>query len=1255
MRNLFIVYLTLLSISSFAQTSKLIELKWQENSIITPDKIEVKTIGFNSANYNYQNWLPYYSYLHKTAKTNYNVELINTQYLPLSSRESALLSKNKISHNINITTKNVSIRKINHLQITFTPLRKNPTSGQIEKLIRFQLKLKQIGSISQTKSSRYYARNSLLSSGKWIKIAVDTSAIFKLSYEELIKMGISNPSNIRIFGQAGMLSKYNSDPQKDDLKEIQIYKNTGNDGIFNSGDFILFYAKGPRTWKYDTSKKEFVHQNHSYSDLSYLFLSSDHGNSSLIPINNSNLKANNTVNQFTDYKTFDRDNKNLLETGRLWVGDEFDVTTKHSYSFNFPDLVSNAKMKISVNILARSSSSSSYNLKYNNNTIETINMSPISVGSYTSNYADQKEKTFSNFTSPTNQFKIDIEYNKNSPSSKGWLNFIRINARRNLNFTGSQMAFRDPESVGTTTISKFQINNCNSTSVVWEITNQNSIQQIPLTINGNYGEFTTSTNSLREFVVFNPNSNFPSPTIIGQVTNQNLHALSAKDLIIVTAPKFASYANQVANFHKNIDQLKTVVVLPEQIYNEFSSGTPDVSAIRNFIKMFYDRAGNEEEMPKYLLLFGDGSFDNKSKNEKNTNHILTYQSVNSLSPTQSFVTDDFFGLLDDNEGEANGLVDIGIGRLPVNSKEEAQSVTSKILNYHLAPKDKWRTKVCFIGDDEDNNTHMRDANKLAVKVEKNHSNFIVNRIFLDDFQQVTNSAGQAYPDVNKKINETINSGSLILNYTGHGNENGLAHEKIMMLDDITSWKNENKLPLFMTATCEFSRFDNYNKLSAGEVVLTRNKGGSIALFTTTRLVYSSPNFALNQNFYDFVFKRNSKNKFDRLGDIMRKTKNATASGINKRNFTLLGDPALRLNYPKNEISTTKINDIAITSKIDTLKALSEIKLSGEIQDQQGNLLSSFNGEIYPTVYDKKSSSTTLGNDGNTFEYTTQNSILFNGKASVKNGIFNFHFFVPKDINYQYGNGKIHYYAKSNDSDASGANHSIIVGGTNPNANNDKVGPEMQLYMNDEQFISGEKTDQNPLLLAKIEDESGINTVKNSIGHNISAILDDKNENTINLNTYYEADIDTYKKGKISYQLNNLKTGEHKIKVKVWDNVNNSSENTLDFIVSDDAGIAISHLLNYPNPFTTNTGFYFEHNQGSNELDILIQILTVSGKLIKTIETTLIPNTKRVGPIKWDGKDDFGDSIGRGVYFYRVKVRNQDGESVNKFQKLVILK
>ena len=1261
MRKLLILILSLFSILCQAQNDKEIELNWFTSNVSTNEGESVKILNFDGANIEASsNFLPFFSnkFRISTNQVNYTVELNNRIYKSLTQNEIKLIHSD-ISTKVDLKISYAAIRKQNYLQVSFLPIRKNPSSGILEKLIKFEIKLTPQPTNRKTKSKTKttYASNSILASGKWLKISVDTTAIHKLTYEQLIDMGIDQPANIRVYGSGGgMLPKMNHETKTDDLFVNPIFMSKGSDGIFNSGDFILFYAKGPRSWKYNDETNEFVHENHQYSKLSHYFITSDKTASPLITKISNEINPNIIVDNYDAYRVIDLDEKNLLRSGQLWFGHIFDITTTYNLAFNFKNLNLNENISINTQVAGRSSLPTKFILSSNSKQLDEINIPAVNTQYYTATYAAKIRQRTTDFKATNDNLDIKIKFDRSSASAIGWLDYMRVNARSQLKYEGQQLAFRDTRSVGKSNIANFKLKNATSNILVWDVTQTSQIKQISPKIIGDIAHINISQNELKELIAFDLNSKFPNPKFVKNIQNQNLHALPASELIIVSHPNFLSYAQQIADFHKKQDQLDVTLVSTENIYNEFSSGTADVAAIRNFVKMFYDRAQSDEEIPKYLLLFGDGSYDNKLSSSFNTNKIPTYQSVYSLSPTQTFVTDDFFGLLDDNEGEANGLVDIGIGRLPVNSTHEAQIVTSKIINYNKHENlGKWQSSICFIGDDEDNNIHMRDANRLATQVENTAPDYRTHRIFLDDFKQETTPEGDRYPDVNRKIKDNINTGCLIVNYTGHGNENGLAHERIMMYEDIDSWKNEKRLPLFMTATCEFSRFDQYQKISGGERILIRDNGGGIGLFTTTRLVYSTPNFYLNQNFYKQVFAKNSNNENLRLGDIMRLTKNASGSSNNKRNFTLLGDPALKLNYPDENISTLKLNKISVIQAKDTLKAYRKITISGQIENQSSQKSDQFNGTIQSTIFDKASEKQTLGNDIGSFTYQEQNHVIYSGKASVKNGEFNFSFLVPKDINYEFGKGNIQYFAKSNSNTAMGSYDNIIVGGTDIDNSNDKIGPEVELYFNDEQFVNGGATNESPLLLAVVRDSSGINTVGTNSAHNITAFIDNNSNNRIELNDHYQADLDNYKKGKITYQLSKIEKGEHQLNLKIWDILNNSSEHKIDFIVADDAKLAIEHLLNYPNPFTTNTGFYFEHNQPNSEIEILIQILTVSGKLVKTIETSIQSSSYRVGPINWDGKDDFGDAIGRGVYFYRIQLRTEDGKTANKFQKLVILK
>jgi len=626
----------------------------------------------------------------------------------------------------------------------------------------------------------------------------------------------------------------------------------------------------------------------------------------------------------------------------------------------------------------------------------------------------------------------------------------------------------------------------------------------------------------------------------------------------------------------------------------------------------------------------------------------------------SLVSDDYYGLLDAAEGTWSGieLVDIAIGRLPVKTQEEANNVVNKILNYNTNSSMKeWRNNLVFIGDDEDGNLHMRQSDQLATMVDTGYKDFNVNKIFFDAFTQESTPGGTRYPDVTKAINKAVESGSLVVNYTGHGGEVGWAHERVLTVKEVNSWENtsESGFPLFVTATCEFSRFDDPARTTAGELVLL-NPGGGIGLLTTVRLVYASPNFELNKTFYEELFLP-VNGVMPTMGELFMSIKNNSSNigDRNNRNFTLLGDPALRLAYPIHDVKTTKINGSSI-SLSDTIKSLGKVTISGEVQDDNGIKLTGFNGVIFPIVFDKTKQVNTLNNDGNgVFTFDLQTSKLFKGKVSVVNGDFSYTFVVPKDISYNYGQGKLSYYAENQNEDANGFYTDFYIGGTAADYEVDDIGPEVALFMNDENFVFGGMTDDSPILLANITDIHGINMVGNGIGHDIVAVLDGNTDESFILNDFYEADLNSYQAGKIVFPLSDLKEGRHSLKLKVWDVYNNSSEATIEFVVVNTRDIQLERVYNYPNPFTTYTEFWFEHNQPGKQLFAQVQIFTVSGKLVKTLEQHILNEGYRSTSITWDGLDQYGDRIGRGVYVYRLKVRTENFSVAEKYQKLVILR
>jgi hypothetical protein len=1142
--------------------------------------------------------------------------------------------------------------------------------GTIERVDRFEIHVNAEPALAplRSESTGSWIEHSMLATGNWFRISVEKSGIHKLTYEQLSSMGLQNPANVRVFGcGARPLPEKFSERYTDDLDPLPIYLHKGSDDLFGPGDHMLFYAQGPVNWKYDDTWGMYRHDLHPYSRLGYYFLTDGQGSADLPEdVELSTSPPTHTLNSY-DYRDYvEEETYNLIHSGREWYGDLFSVNLSGNYPFEIPGLIQDEELLVSVSAAARSGTSSTFSVSANNDALGTLAISGTDLSHYTATYAYESTGQFP-YLSNQDQVTISLTYNRPDANSEGWLNSITLNARSSLTLSGDELLFRDARSVSPGNITQFRLENADGQSLIWEITDPGNPGNIPFTLSGTEARFALETPVHREFVAFRTQGNYPVPGFSGdgegRVENQDLHGLDHPAMLIITTEELLEEANRLADFRRQNDGLEVAVVLQQQVFNEFSSGTPDVSALRNFMKMFYDRSGSTGTQCRYLLLMGDGSYDNLGSDDlsNNTNLILTYQSEESLSPTRSYVSDDYFGLLDTDESMYDGLLDIGIGRLPVSSAEEAADMVDKIIGY--AEPDKqgdWRNQICFIGDDEDNNIHMQQADELARYVEDFHPAYNINKIYLDAYPQENLATGPYYPDVNRAFNDQVNRGALIVNYSGHGGTQGLAHEKIITIHDILSWTNEDRLPLFMTATCEFSRFDEYNRsedlevTSAGEEVLLSNDGGGIGLFTTTRLVYSGPNHALNERFYQVVFGKDAQQQNYRLGDIILYSKNNTGAGINKRNFTLLGDPSLTLSYPGMRVVTDSINGVATSGEADSLSAFQWVEVAGHIEGEDGSVLDDFSGMVRPKVFDKEKKVETLSNDGyQVFNYHARNNILYSGEATVDQGRFSFGFFVPKDINYAYGPGKISYYGSNSVSDAHGSYEEFLVGGIGTENITDNEFPQVDLYMNDSLFVSGGITDGNPVLLAYVSDNFGINTTGNGIGHDLTAVMDEERINAIVLNEFYQANTNSFNSGVIRYPYKQLEPGPHQVRVKIWDIHNNSTQATLDFVVMDSEEMLMEQIYNYPNPFFDRTWFNISHNRPDQELRLVLTIHDLSGALVRIIDTRIYSPGYRLEPLEWDGSTSGGSPMGGGVYVYRATLSTDEGEVASSSGKLII--
>ncbi len=1238
------------------------EISWK--GLVTEEIAEdqvAEYLYFDDAQVDLSTGLPsyFYSFPLKNTGVDIAVDFAEQVFEPCSSDENNFLQVSGFDADEIIINSEVGFEKKKPLGIvSFTPVRLNSETGVYEKLTEFSLRIsgiKNAGSITAT-SDTVYADHSVLSSGEWYKIKIRNNGVYKITYNDLISFGMDpsaiDPRNIRIYGNGGgMLPEKNATPRPDDLIQNSIFVSGEDDGVFNEDDYILFYGSGPDKWMDALGFFDFT--INLYSDYSFYYITASLGPGDRIEqLPQTSATATGVVSSYDYYTVYEEEKINLIKSGKAWYSDEFGDTKVREYEFYIPDIDTSEMMTIKNSYANRTFINDTVVVYANGEQVDKATMTSLSSGSVL--YARTKNRTFQ-YKPDQENITLKYQYFPSSLSSRVWLDNIRINARCKLKMNDSQFGFRDLRSVAEGAVSDFILKGANGNTIIWDVTNVHKPRDVQFDYVGQEIQFRLHTDSLLEFIAFD-NSLLLSQEFAGAVENQDLHSIGGADLVIVTNPLFTEASERIANLHEEKDGLITVTVTTDQVFNEFSSGMPDPTAIRDFVKMLYDRSDGTE--PKFLLLMGDGSFDPKDRVENNTNYIPTFQTKQSWNTAASYVMDDYFGFLDDNEGnDGSGVLDIGIGRFPVTNPEDASLIVDKIEHYYetaLPPFGAWRNRICFIADDEDNNLHLQQADSLSIRVKNADPLYNQHKIYLDSYTQEQTPSGKRYPEVNTAIYKQIEEGVLIMNYIGHGGELGWAHENILGIPDIVSWTNFDKLPVFVTATCEFSRFDDPYLVSAGETVLLTPDGGGIALFTTTRLAYSQANYTLNRRFYNNVFKK-VDGEFPTLGDLIRLSK--PPGQTTTKNFVLLGDPAMKMAYPTYEILTTEINgnNVINGETLDTLSALSEITVTGEIIDNSGQKNSSFNGNIIPTVFDKSTTYRTKGNDPGSIptDFYCQDKVIYKGNCTVTDGEFSFSFVVPKDIAYNFGVGKISYYAYSEDSDATGFFDGVVVGGFNNDAEADNKGPDIKLYMDNSGFVSGDQTSSSPVLMAELYDIHSINTSQNGVGHDIVAVIDGDTHNSIILNNAFVPDVDSYQKGSITYPFFDLPDGHHTLTLKAWDTYNNSSVASIDFVISSDAPLSLTNVVNAPNPFNYETTFMLNHTRPGEELNISLEIFNLSGRIVLQWSASVMSTGTTIPYFVWDGTDASGGNLDDGMYVYKVTVKDENGGETSTVQKLII--
>ncbi|MDR0763362.1 MAG: type IX secretion system sortase PorU [Bacteroidales bacterium] len=1136
------------------------------------------------------------------------------------------------------------------------------------------------------------ATNSKLSQGKTLKIATDISGIYRVNYSDLTSAGlISAPvssSNIALYGnRAGILSRINDSTLYDDLQPLPIEMHDDGDGTFNQGDYFIFYGQSPLLWEYtDDTLRPFKHQFNFYSNHTCYFVSASANETPKRIQNMATVTATPqiTISSFTDYILHENEIKNICNSGLNWVGELFSANgVTESFSFNLPDIDLSENVIYSVQTAVADYSSSTRNASFS----LTVGQQefPVNTPSAVSDCAGLLSATVK-IPATSSSVRLQLTYNK-TIAGGGYLDFIEIQYTRSLVFPRSgEIIFRSPKAIG-----KIARYNISGASKVWDVTDPLSVKAYTIDQNS----FTANTaDHLQEYVAFD-GTGYHTPIFLGITDTQNLHNAANPDLIIVSHPDFIEQAEKVSQIHRERDGIDVLTANVQFVYNEFSSGSKDPSAIRLLAKMFYDRYKQDSityKKPRYLLLFGNASVDPKDINGTTTDFVPTfetYRSTDRLGVSFSSPMEDAFAYLDYDEGNTDitgsfketGVMDIAVGRIPAKSKAEAIDATEKIDIYtspYYLPNSinpfktgnfgSWRNTVTFIADDNDGFVESYEGTQFGFgpSIYTNFPNINFEKIYSDAYRKVSTSVASKYPEAHQAILDRINGGGLFLGYIGHSGWSGCADEGLMSVNDIDElWETTYSFPIMFFSSCSASPFDRTDQNSIGEQAVLFPHGGAIAVIASPRENFKNYIEKIQADFVASLVTQN-ETKDKTIGDafLYAKQRVKNLSGFR---FVLLGDPALRVPLPKYNVVTTHINGVPVTEEFDTLSAYSTITVDGYISrgSISGNdTFTEFNGILQVSVFDKLLTEQTLGNPYSKggapnpiINYLTQKNLLYQGQAIVTNGVFSFAFIVPKDISYNYGFGKISYYAYSDSlGDASGYFNEITVGGFNNDVTPDTLAPEVHLYIDHNGFIDGSTVGKLPHLYAEISDRYGINTTGTGIGHDMELIIDGDEKNPIIVNRLFQYKTGSYTEGNLSYPLH-LQTGKHTAKIKVWNVFNISATASIEFQVNDNEKFQVFDFYSIPNPVRTgnNIAFYFSHNAEEKLSRCEISVYNLMGTRITGFTYDLSSNHGYiVGPLNWNFANSGGALLQKGLYIVSVKVITESGFSAKTSDKIIFV-
>lgn len=1101
-----------------------------------------------------------------------------------------------------------------------------------------------------------WAQSSVLAEGQWYKVAVEKDGMYEITYDQLRKGGIDpdklNPVAIQLYTYpTGMLPQSNNEPRSIGLQEIRFYITGASDGRFNRSDKIIFFGQGPDALSYDREKDYFKYENNLYSDRNFYFLTFNQGFGQLVG-NQTTLTTGQITATYNDLYLYDTDKINVLQSGRDWFGQDFDANTIATLEWTMDNTVQGSAVKIATRLMASAYDPATFRLRYDNQDIADYPIASIPATPYGLKGRTRSD-TAEAAVATGSTHRLRFEYVRSSGNySIGRLDHILASVKRKLLYNGKSFLFfntdsRSPECM-------IEILRTGSL-LVWEVTNPVNVANQQIITFGDRFRFSTNASAgvVRRFAVFDSLETLSTPTWIGKVKNQDLSVTTSADFIIVTHPNFLQEAERLATHRRQHNGLRVSVATTEEIFNQFSGGRQDVTAIRDYLRYVFETGGHNL---RHVLLFGRGSFDYRNLTTGNTNFVPTYQSRNSLAPLETWSSDDFYAFLESSEGKWGEspaefhTLDIGVGRIPCATVDEARIAVDKLIAYDTNPatRGSWRKELIFVADDGDNNIHQSQAETLAEDIGMVSPELHIDRLYVDAFEQQQKSFGQLVPDGTETLRRALHDGAAIVNYTGHGSEQLWAAERLLDPDLVRSLRNRNRQPFLVTATCEFGRCDDPGIRSSAELFLFNGSGGAIGLVTTSRPVSSATNFQLNKDFYSALFSRDQRNQYLSIGSVFKATKNARNTGIANRNFALLGDPSMRLGLPEGSAVITSVSN---ESGQPVVEGLGMVMIQGEIRVGQTRD-TDYNGVIRAEIFLPASEPSTLGDENQPFRYQIFDRTLWKGEAQITDGQFSFNIRLPGNLTDVPVEGKIILHATSTEglADAGGSFSPLAISPVNkPLA--DTGLPKAQLFVNDSTFLPGGTVNKDPLMLAYFEDDTGIDLTGLN-GRQIKLTLDEDSVYTVQ--DYAVAFQGSGSRTELRFPLFNLTNGRHVAKLSAFDLGGNPVEAFVEFVVNGEE-ILISEVNGFPNPMTTSTSIRFRHTAPGDDLEGTLAISDPSGRIVREFTFRTFISNAQTEILEWDGTDRDGNRLPAGLYYLRVDVRSlQNGAKNRVFGKLVLL-